>query len=538
MSYVVNKRSAKEKQKAALDFTFYISDPATGYWDVAFTSSFLDPLRRRHTSSLSNPESVVSQAFIDNGWEERQLPQLQQVTDFNFLHDNYVLDLRILGANIYQEQGTMPHLIKMWKGDWTAQNTADAITKSWRATTERFGLREQQAMYRETLGLAPYVEPPTSTTQWNIIIPVIVCVGLLIIGLVALVLKQQHTIKFKTRDVNNAPRDGQVAIIFTDIEGSTALWDASKTVMNQALEVHHNVIRKCIDEFAAYEVKTIGDAFMIAVSSPDLAVRLVNKIQIELLHADWPIELANMPTSCSEFIRPTRSGELPRPIFRGLRCRIGVHIATHSEGVEEGGQIQCKYDKVTKGYDYYGQATNVAARIEALGFGGQTLISSDIYEGLSDEVKDKCLLTAVGGFELKGVSGEVQVYQCMPRQLKGRTFQGVIRRRDSEGETVIPDDSTFNIIENMNEDDLQVDVMTLTPVQLQSLVVRLRKKLSLVHELILDDEEVKESLTRRLSVISAPTNGMEKRLSQITTGDDSLHSFEIDIGQCEEKKGQ
>lgn len=84
----------KRKQKAALDFSFYISDPATGYWDVAFTGSFLDPLRRRHTTSLSNPESIVSQAFLDNGWEARQLSQLQEVTDFNFLHENYVLDLK------------------------------------------------------------------------------------------------------------------------------------------------------------------------------------------------------------------------------------------------------------------------------------------------------------------------------------------------------------------------------------------------------------------------------------------------------------
>ena len=263
MSYVVNARSEKRKQRAALDFSFYISDPATGYWDVAFTGSFLDPLRRRHTTSLSNPESIVSQAFLDNGWEARQLSQLQEVTDFNFLHENYVLDLRILGAKIYQEQGTMPHLIKMWKGEWTSQETAEAITASWRATTEKFGLREQRAMYRDTLGLAPYVELPSTPTRWDIIITVIAIVSIVIVGLVALVLKQQHTIKYKTRDVNNAPREGQVVIIFTDIEGSTALWDASKTVMSQALEVHHDVVRKCIDEIAAYEVKVCAQTFYV-----------------------------------------------------------------------------------------------------------------------------------------------------------------------------------------------------------------------------------------------------------------------------------
>ena len=36
-------------------------------------------------------------------------------------------------------------------------------------------------------------------------------------------------------------------------------------------------------------------------------------------------------------------------MFRGLRVRIGVHLGEHSENVEEGGQLQIMYDKVTKG---------------------------------------------------------------------------------------------------------------------------------------------------------------------------------------------
>jgi len=530
MSYVVSARSSEKKQKAALDFSFYISDPAVSFWDVANPGSFLDPLRRRHTASLSNPTSLASQAFLQYGWEERQLPQIQTVTEFNFLHENYVLDLRILGANNYQEEGTVPHLVKMWNGEQTAEETADVITASWSAITEKFGLNEQRAMYRETLGLAPYTEPSNASARLEIIIPVVVVISLLILGLVALVAKQHHTIKYKTRDINNAPRDGLVALVFTDIEGSTALWDASKSTMSAALEIHHSVIRKCIDRHHAYEVKTIGDAFMVACPSADVAVYLANDIQIDLLAAEWPVELANMPSACVEFM-PTHSRETqPKPMFRGLRVRIGIHIGEHSDSAEEGGQVQVKYDNVTKGYDYYGPATNAAARIEALGFGGQTLISSDIFENLSKQVRDECLFSQVGALELKGVSHEVFIHQCLPKQLKGRRFRGVFRRRDSEGGSIIPDDdeSMHLLDDSIHDEDRTVDVMTLNPVQLQSTVVRLRTKMSALEKMLQGREYSNVGMSgastgRPQDALAFLGNSTHTNASEITTGDDSNH---------------
>lgn len=526
MSYVVSARSSEVKQKAALDFSFYISDPAVSFWDVAFPGSFLDPLRRRHTASLSNPTSPSSQAFLQYGWEERQLPQIKDVTEFNFLHENYVLDLRILGANTYQEEGTMPHLVKMWNGEQSAEETADVITASWSEITEKFGLNEQRAMYRETLGLAPYMEPSTASARLEIIIPVVVVISLLILGLIALVVKQQHIIKYKTRDINNAPRDGLVALVFTDIEGSTALWDASKSTMSAALEIHHSVIRKCIDRHHAYEVKTIGDAFMVACPSADVAVLLANDIQVDLLAADWPVDLANMPSTCVEFL-PSYSREAqPKPMFRGLRVRIGIHVGEHSDSAEEGGQVQIKYDDVTKGYDYYGPATNAAARIEALGFGGQTLISSDICENLSKQVRDECLISRVGALELRGVSHEVFIHQCLPKQLKGRRFRGVFRRRDSDGGSIIPDDDeSMHLLDSVHDEDRTVNVMKLNPVQLQSTVVRLRTKMSALEKMLLQGKEYsnngKSGTGRPQDALAFLGNGTLTNASEITIGDDS-----------------
>ena len=495
MAYAVNVRISEEKQKAALDFAFYLSDPAVSFWDVANSGSFLDPLRLRHTASLSNNETAEAKAFLSFGWENRQLGQLKEVTEFNFLHKNYVLDLRIFGAEAYQEEGTIIHLLNMCKGDATFQETADAITKSWNKVTKTYGLKEQRNAYRDTLGLPPYED----THNIIIIMCVTIPIALLFIILIAALFKQRHTIKYKTRDVNTAPKTGTIALIFTDVEGSTSLWDSSKTTMSKALAIHHDVIRSCIDKHKAYEVKTIGDSFMIASGSADTAVMVANDIQLDLLNADWPVELAGLPSSCVEYFNPhsKHSSEPPRPMFRGLRVRIGVHVGEHSTNVEEGGEVQVMYDKVAKGYDYYGPLSNAAARIEHIGFGGQTIISSGIYSRLSNEVKGECSFVAVGAMRLRGVSEAMYVHQCLPNDLKDRKFDGVYRRRESDSGTVDSSDQDMMMLSLHPDDgDLSVDVMTLNPVELQKVAKKLQDRVAMLQ---LRDLQSSSSNISRLS---------------------------------------
>lgn len=73
--YAVNARISEEKQSAAFDFALYLSDPGGSFWDVAHPSSYLDPLRLRHTSSLANNRTIESKAFLEFGWEPRQLSE-------------------------------------------------------------------------------------------------------------------------------------------------------------------------------------------------------------------------------------------------------------------------------------------------------------------------------------------------------------------------------------------------------------------------------------------------------------------------------
>ena len=61
-------------------------------------------------------------------------------------------------------------------------------------------------------------------------------------------------------------------------------------------------------------------------------------------------------------------------IFRGIRVRMGIHY----------GAVEAVYDEVSKGYDYYGDTVNTAARVESVGFGGQILITEDVVTAAGD----------------------------------------------------------------------------------------------------------------------------------------------------------
>src|SRR5437016_1698473 len=117
---------------------------------------------------------------------------------------------------------------------------------------------------------------------------------------------------------------GDVTLMFTDIEGSTQSWDKYQEAFRVALERHNELLRKAIAECNGYEIKTIGDSFMVAFSSPLDAACCALKIQ--------------------QFIEAE-----PFPDVGGIRVRIGLHtgMVIPHEG------------------DYFGPPVNRAARVES-----------------------------------------------------------------------------------------------------------------------------------------------------------------------------
>ena len=71
---------------------------------------------------------------------------------------------------------------------------------------------------------------------------------------------------------NGAPAlpTGTVSFLFTDIEGSTRLWQAQHDAMGAALARHDDLLRQAIESHGGFVFKTIGDAFCAAfATAPD-----------------------------------------------------------------------------------------------------------------------------------------------------------------------------------------------------------------------------------------------------------------------------
>ena len=171
------------------------------------------------------------------------------------------------------------------------------------------------------------------------------------------------------------PATSSVAIVFTDIEGSTALWNFNPSSMNAALEIHNNVMRQAAIRHLGYEVKTIGDAFMMAFEKPLNAVEFGLTVQQNLRSAEWPADL------CFD--------------QDGLRVRIGCHF----------GEVVHEENPMTGRTDYRGTTVNTASRLEGKAKGCTVCITSELKDVLSQEMDNMSSIKSLpfGSHELKGL---------------------------------------------------------------------------------------------------------------------------------------
>src|SRR5262245_2632823 len=81
---------------------------------------------------------------------------------------------------------------------------------------------------------------------------------------------------------------GIVTFLFTDIEGSTQLWERDAAVMWRVLERHNAILGEAIRTHAGCHFKTIGDAFQAAFADPVKAVAAAVAAQRALVAEPWP----------------------------------------------------------------------------------------------------------------------------------------------------------------------------------------------------------------------------------------------------------
>jgi predicted ATPase/class 3 adenylate cyclase len=152
---------------------------------------------------------------------------------------------------------------------------------------------------------------------------------------------------------------GTVTFLFTDVEGSTRLLDElGAAVYADALAAHRQTIRKACARHDGVEVDTQGDAFFFAFPTAEGAL--------------------------------AAAGEMTRDLAPGpIRVRIGLHTGTPLLA-EEG---------------YVGGDVHRAARIAAVGHGGQVLVSATTAQLVEVELAD------LGEHRLKDLSAHERIYQ-------------------------------------------------------------------------------------------------------------------------------
>ena len=215
-----------------------------------------------------------------------------------------------------------------------------------------------------------------------------------------------------------SPPGGTVALVFTDVQGSTRLWERCGAAMRAALEVHDRVLRSLLAGGGGYEVKTQGDSFMIAFPSVLEALRWCLEAQEALLFAPWPEEVLTQPEAAEE--------HGPRGLLhRGLRVRMGIHV----------GEPDCRVDARTGRVDYLGRMVNVASRVTTAGHGGQVLVSGGAWAQVASAVEalGRPAVRPLGAFRLKGVDDAVALVEVLPTSLADRRFGAPRAPRDRQG---------------------------------------------------------------------------------------------------------
>ena len=163
---------------------------------------------------------------------------------------------------------------------------------------------------------------------------------------------------------------GTLTFLFTDIEGSTSLWERQRGDMPAALSRHDELVRSAIEAHSGRVFSTGGDGFAAVFSRAGDALRGALQAQRALSVEPWSATTQ-------------------------LRVRMGLHSGDAHE----------------RGGDFFGPTVNRAARIMSAACGGQVLLSSAT-AGIAD-LGDDISLAALGPVTLKGIDRPIVLHELV-----------------------------------------------------------------------------------------------------------------------------
>lgn len=170
---------------------------------------------------------------------------------------------------------------------------------------------------------------------------------------------------------------GDVTFLYTDIEGSSSLWERDPVGMRESLARHDAILHEAIAAHGGQVFKIIGDAFQAAFTDPVRAVSAALAGQRALAAATW-----------------------------GATGSLKVRMGLHRGGAE------------ARGADYATTHTlNRVARVMSAGHGGQILLSLDVAEQVREHLPAGVGLRELGRHRLKGLSQAEQLFQIVAPDL-------------------------------------------------------------------------------------------------------------------------
>ena len=166
-------------------------------------------------------------------------------------------------------------------------------------------------------------------------------------------------------------------LLFTDIEGSTLLWEKEGERMSRALAGHDALSRTAVESNRGVVVKMTGDGMYAAFDDPLDAIVAALKLQLSLDDS-------------------SATGGIP------LRVRFGLHL----------GIVERRDD------DLFGSPVNRAARIMKAAHGSQVLLSQSVVDRIAGRLPPMVSLRDLGGVRLRDLATSEHVYQLVHPKLR------------------------------------------------------------------------------------------------------------------------
>jgi len=165
---------------------------------------------------------------------------------------------------------------------------------------------------------------------------------------------------------------GTITFLYTDIEGSTRLWEHQPQAMHSALQRHDAILRQAIQANAGQVFRTVGDAFCAAFPAAPQAVAAAAEAQRLLLAEAWQLE-------------------------NPIRVRIALH--TGAAEVQNG--------------DYVGSSLNRIGRLLPVCYGGQTLLTQATEQLARDYLPEGVRLLDLGQHRFRDLVQPEHIYQLV-----------------------------------------------------------------------------------------------------------------------------